>query len=149
MKTAIAAARASGVTHIAFGDLFLEDIREYRVKLLGGTGVEPLFPLWGTPGDTPVLARRMLAGGLRAIVTCVDPRTWSEQFVGRQYDDHLLADLPAHIDPCGERGEFHTFCYRCPEFRSDIPVSVGETVQRDGFWFAEIRPETTCGVRSE
>ena len=114
MRAALAEAKAAGVTHMAFGDLFLEDIREYRVRLLQGTGIEPLFPIWTTAEETPALARRMLAAGLGAVLTCVDPKQLSERFVGRQYDETLLAELPAGVDPCGERGEFHTFCYRCP-----------------------------------
>jgi uncharacterized protein (TIGR00290 family) len=140
MKAALAEATAAGVTHLAFGDLFLVDVREYRVKLLEGTGVEPLFPIWTTAEDTPALAQRMLAAGLGAVLTCVDPRQLSERFVGRRYDEALLADLPAGVDPCGERGEFHTFCYRCPEFRSDIPVTIGGVVHRDGFFFGELCP---------
>ena len=139
MRTAIAEARDSGVTHMAYGDLFLEDVRAYRVRLLAGTGVEPLFPLWGTPADTPALARRMVAGGLGAVLTCVDPEQLGEEFLGRDYDEGLLADLPAGVDPCGERGEFHTFCHRCPEFRGEIPVTVGEIVHREGFWFADLQ----------
>ena len=147
MKAAIAQVKASGVTHIAFGDLFLADIREYRVRLLEGTGVEPLFPIWTTAEDTPGLARQMLDAGIRAVLTCVDPKQLSERFVGRQYDEALLAELPAGVDPCGERGEFHTFCCRCPEFRTEIPVTVGDVVERDKFWFAELRPtETSCDV---
>jgi len=143
MKAAVAEASAGCVTHMAFGDLFLADIREYRIRLLEGTGVEPLFPLWGTPDDTPDLARLMLAGGLRAVLTCIDPKQLGERFVGRQYDAALLAELPAGVDPCGERGEFHTFCYRCPEFQNDIPIQVGEIVQREGFWFADLcEPES-------
>jgi uncharacterized protein (TIGR00290 family) len=140
MKAAVAEARASGVTHVAFGDLFLADIREYRIRLLDGSGVEPLFPIWTTAEDTPDLARRMLAAGLMAVLTCVDPKQLSEQFAGRQYDATFLADLPPGVDPCGERGEFHTFCFRCPEFRTEIPVTVGEIVEREGFWFADVRP---------
>jgi uncharacterized protein (TIGR00290 family) len=147
MRAAIAEARAKGVTHIAFGDLFLEDIREYRVRLLDGTGVEPLFPIWTSAEDTPDLARQMLNAGLRAVLTCVDPKQLDKKFVGRQYDEKLLAELPPGVDPCGERGEFHTFCYRCPEFRSDILVTVGDVAEREGFWFADLRPtETSCGV---
>jgi uncharacterized protein (TIGR00290 family) len=138
MKAALAEARASGITHVAFGDLFLADVRDYRVRLLEGTGLKPLFPLWGTADDTPTLARRMLAGGLGAILTCVDPNQLNERFVGRQYDEDLLAELPAGSDPCSERGEFHTFCYRSPDFRSEIPVTVGQIVERDGFWFADL-----------
>jgi uncharacterized protein (TIGR00290 family) len=138
MRAAMVEARASGVTHMAFGDLFLEDVRDYRVRLLAGTGVEPLFPIWGTPADTPRLARRMVEGGLGAVLTCVDPKQLGEAFLGREYDEGLLADLPVGVDPCGERGEFHTFCYRCPAFRGEIPITVGEIVHRDGFWFADL-----------
>jgi uncharacterized protein (TIGR00290 family) len=140
MRSALAEARAAGVTHMAFGDLFLEDVRAYRVRLLDGTGVEPLFPLWGTPDDTPDLARRMVESGLRAVLTCVDPKQLSERFVGRQYDATLLAELPSEIDPCGERGEFHTFCFRCPEFGGEIAVSTGEVVEREGFCFVDLVP---------
>jgi uncharacterized protein (TIGR00290 family) len=138
MGAAIAEARDSGVTHMAFGDLFLEDIRDYRVRLLAGTGVEPLFPIWSSVEETPALARRMLSSGLKAVVTCVDPRQLGEAFLGRDYDEGFLADLPVGVDPCGERGEFHTFCHRCPEFSDEIPVTVGEIVHRDGFWFADL-----------
>jgi uncharacterized protein (TIGR00290 family) len=139
MRMAIAEAKASGVTHIAFGDLFLEDVRQYRVRLLAGTGVDPLFPIWTTAEDTPDLARQMLGAGVRAVLTCVDPNQLSSRFVGRQYDESLLADLPSGVDPCGERGEFHTFCYRCPQFSTEIPVTVGDVVEREGFWFADLR----------
>ena len=140
MRGAIVAARASGVTHMAFGDLFLEDVRDYRLRLLAGTGVEPLFPLWGTAADTPALARAMLAGGLGAVLTCVDPAQLDPRFVGRAFDDRLLAELPAAVDPCGERGEFHTFCDRGPDFSVTIPTTVGEVIHRGGFWFADIVP---------
>lgn len=103
MKTAIAEACAAGVTHLAFGDLFLEDVRQYRVRLLEGTGLEPLFPIWTNSEATPALARQMLDAGLQAILTCVDPKQLSHDFVGRQFDARLLADLPPGVDPCGER----------------------------------------------
>ncbi len=139
LKRAIAQAKESGVTHVAFGDLFLADIREYRIRLLEGSGVEPLFPIWTTPEETPQLARQMLASGLRAVLTCVDPQQLGPRFVGRQFDEQFLADLPAGVDPCGERGEFHTFCRRCTEFTQDVPVTMGEVVERDGYWFADLR----------
>lgn len=138
MAAVISRAREEGVTHVAFGDLFLEDVRNYRIHQLSGTGVEPLFPLWGSASDTPDLARRMLAAGLRAVLTCVDPKQLPEPFVGRLYDAALLADLPPGVDPCGERGEFHTFCFGGPMFASEITVQVGETVSRDGFCFADL-----------
>ncbi len=138
MQRAIARARRAGVTHIAFGDLFLEDVRHYRETQLNGTGIDPLFPIWGL--DTERLAREMLASGLRAIVSCVDPAQLSGELVGRTYDERLLAELPAGVDPCGERGEFHTFCYAGPMFRRPLTVRVGQRVLRDGFWFADILP---------
>ncbi|MBI1873075.1 MAG: adenine nucleotide alpha hydrolase [Acidobacteria bacterium] len=138
MLEVIDRARAEGVTHVAFGDLFLEDVRDYRIRQMSGTGVDPLFPLWTTPADTPELARRMLENGLRAVVTCVDPRQLSASFVGRGYDREFLADLPAGVDPCGERGEFHTFCFAGPMFDSAIAVETGETVTRDGFAFIDV-----------
>jgi uncharacterized protein (TIGR00290 family) len=138
MSGVIERARAEGITHVAFGDLFLEDVRSYRVRQLAGTGIEPLFPLWGAVSATPDLARRMLAEGVRAVLTCVDPKQLPESFVGRQYDATLLSALPAEVDPCGERGEFHTFCYGGPMFASEIAVQVGEIVTRDGFCFADV-----------
>jgi uncharacterized protein (TIGR00290 family) len=140
MALAIDRARAEGITHLAFGDLHLQDVRDYRVRQLAGTGVEPLFPLWTTPDQTPELARRMLAGGLRAVLTCVDPKQLDGSFVGRLFDERLLADLPMGVDPCGEKGEFHTFCFGGPMFSSEIAVRPGETVHRDGFHFADLLP---------
>ncbi len=140
MQAAIAQAREQGITHMVFGDLFLQDIRAYRERMLAGTGIAPLFPLWGTPADTPALARQMLAGGLRAVLSCVDLRQISEHFAGRRYDEALLADLPTDADPCGEKGEFHTFCYDGPMFSRKINVRVGKIISRDGFHFADLLP---------
>jgi uncharacterized protein (TIGR00290 family) len=143
MAGAMRQARADGITHVAFGDLFLEDIRRYREKRLLGTGIEPVFPLWGR--DTKALAREMIAGGLRARITCVDPRKLPASFAGRAFDDALLADLPAGVDPCGENGEFHTFAHAGPMFAHPVVVSAGETVERDGFVFADlIRTGAPC-----
>lgn len=139
MAAAVARARADGVTAIAFGDLFLDDVRAYRIRTLAGTGVEPLFPLWGRPTDR--LARDMLAGGLAATLTCVDPAQLDPRFVGRRFDAALLDELPATVDPCGERGEFHTFCHAGPMFAAPIAVRVGEVVARDGFHFADLLPD--------
>ncbi|HEX2673053.1 MAG TPA: hypothetical protein VHM25_19370 [Polyangiaceae bacterium] len=136
MGAFIQRARADGVNAIAFGDLFLEDIRQYRVQKLAGTGIEPLFPIWGIPTDH--LARTMIAGGLRARLTCVDPKQLSERFVAREFDQALLADLPANVDPCGERGEFHSFAYAGPMFSAPIAIRSGEIVTRDGFAFADL-----------
>jgi uncharacterized protein (TIGR00290 family) len=140
MSVLIGRAREGGITHVAFGDLFLEDVRAYRVRQLSGTGIEPLFPLWTSPAATPDLARQMLDGGLRAVLTCVDPRQLPEPFIGRAYDALLLADLPPGVDPCGERGEFHTFCFAGPMFAVEIGVRVGEAVSRDGFCFIDLLP---------
>jgi len=139
MAEAIARARAEGITAMIFGDLFLEDIRRYREEKLVGTGIEPLFPLWKSPTDR--LARDMLAGGLRAVLTCVDPRQLPARFVGRQFDETLLAELPPGVDPCGERGEFHTFVWAGPMLESTIPVRAGEIIERDGFAFADFTPD--------
>jgi uncharacterized protein (TIGR00290 family) len=139
MRQALERARRQGIVGIAFGDLFLEDVRAYRYKLLAGTGLEPIFPIWGTPADTPGLAQEMLAGGLQAILTCVDPKQLDAKFVGRSFDADLLRDLPATVDPCGERGEFHTFCHAGPMFTRPPLVSVGERVERDGFCFADVQ----------
>jgi diphthamide synthase (EF-2-diphthine--ammonia ligase) len=137
MTDALAKARADGVTHVAFGDLFLEDVRAYREQRLAGTGIAPLFPIWGTAHDTPALASTMRAAGMRAVITCVDPRQLSPDFAGRWWDPDAL---PPGVDPCGERGELHTFCVAGPMFAASIDVEVGETVERDGFVFADVRP---------
>lgn len=139
MSAAVTRALEAGVTHMAFGDLFLEDVRDYRIRQLAGTGLEPLFPLWDA--DTSTLARGMLGSGLRAVLTCVDPKQLAAPFVGRLYDAALLADLPAGVDPCGERGEFHTFCFAGPMFATEVAVRVGETLSRDGFVYADLLPD--------
>lgn len=136
MAEAVRRAVAEGFTHIAFGDLFLEDIRRYREERLAGTGLTPIFPLFGA--DTTALAAGMLAAGLGAKLTCVDPRVLDGAFAGRDFDRALLNDLPASVDPCGERGEFHTFAYQGPMFSRPIPVETGEVVNRDGFVFADV-----------
>jgi uncharacterized protein (TIGR00290 family) len=138
MAAAIQRARADGVTAVAFGDLFLEDIRRYRVEKLAGTGIEPIFPIWGIPTDG--LARAMIAGGLRARLTCVDPKQLDPSFVAREFDETLLAALPPGVDPCGERGEFHSFAYAGPMFSAPIAIQSGEVVTRDGFVFADLLP---------
>jgi len=129
-------AKAEGIECVAFGDLFLPEVRAYRERQLEGTGLTPLFPLWELPTDA--LAREMLAGGLKARITCVDPKVLPPTFAGREFDQALLADLPAGVDPCGEKGEFHTFAYGGPMFREPIPISSGEVVERDGFVFADL-----------
>jgi len=136
MAQAMSRAVAEGVRHVVFGDLFLEDIRAYREKHLAACGMAPVFPVWGR--DTRSLAAEMLAGGLSAYLTCVDPRKLAREFAGRPFDAVLLADLPASVDPCGENGEFHTFACAGPMFQQEIPVTVGEIVERDGFIFADL-----------
>jgi diphthamide synthase (EF-2-diphthine--ammonia ligase) len=116
--------------------LFLEDVRRYREERLAGSGLTPIFPLWERPTDT--LARDMIGGGLRARLTCVDPRQLPREFAGRSFDDALLRDLPPSVDPCGERGEFHTCVTAGPMFSSTLPVEPGVTVDRDGFIFTDI-----------
>lgn len=143
MTRLVADAREAGVSAMAFGDLFLADIRRYREAQLAGTGIEPVFPLFGS--DTHALAREMVAAGLRAAVTCVDPKVLPARFAGRSFDAAFLAELPAGVDPCGENGEFHTFAMAGPMFEREIEVVPGEVVERDGFVFADLRPAATAG----
>jgi uncharacterized protein (TIGR00290 family) len=138
MGAFVAEQAAEGIEAMAFGDLFLEDIRRYRETKLAGTGIAPLFPLWGSA--TGRLARDMIAGGLEAYVTCVDPRKMPASFAGRRFDLDLLADLPAGVDPCAENGEFHTFASAGPMFARPIAVRTGEIVTRDGFVFCDVMP---------
>ncbi|PYS24053.1 MAG: ATP-binding protein [Acidobacteria bacterium] len=132
----IAEAKRLGIECMAFGDLFLEDIKEYREAKLSGTGITPLSPIWRMPTDK--LAREMIAGGLRAVVTCVDPRQLDASFAGREFNEQFLRDLPANIDPCGERGEFHTFAFDGPMFRTPVSIKVGEITEREGFIYADL-----------
>jgi uncharacterized protein (TIGR00290 family) len=127
-----------GITAVAFGDLFLEDIRDYRERHLDGTGLRPLFPVWRIP--TGELARELIASGVKAKVTCIDPAKLDASFAGHDYDADFLNSLPPGIDPCGENGEFHTFVYDAPVFTSAITVEVGELLERDGFVFADVLP---------
>lgn len=138
MGHAVERLREQGNTHMAFGDLFLEDIRQYRETKLAGTGLTPLFPLWGR--DTRMLARQMVAGGLVAHLTTVDPKQLDPSFVGRRFDAELLRELPPGVDPCGENGEFHSFVSAGPMFERTLPVRVGDIVERDGFYFADLLP---------
>jgi uncharacterized protein (TIGR00290 family) len=140
MQNALDEARSRlDITAVAFGDLFLEDVRHYREDKMKGTGLGLLFPLWGIPTDQ--LAQQMVSGGLKAYLTCVDPRKLPGSFAGRSFDLNLLHDLPGDIDPCGENGEFHSFAYAGPMFSHPLKVSVGEVVERDGFVFADILGE--------
>jgi diphthamide synthase (EF-2-diphthine--ammonia ligase) len=138
MAAAVERAVSEGFTHVAFGDLFLEDIRRYREERLAGTGLTPMFPLFGA--DTGALARTMVAAGLRARLTCVNPKVIDRRFAGREFDSALLDELPPSVDPCGERGEFHSFAYAGPMFASPISIASGEVVERDGFVFADVLP---------
>jgi len=138
MRAVCQRATAEGITAVAFGDLFLQDIRDYRVRQLQGSGLEPLFPVWQIP--TEELGREMIAEGLKAKLTCVDPSKLEKSFAGRDYDQQLLEALPPGIDPCGENGEFHTFVYEAPVFSGPISVRTGEIVERDGFVFADVLP---------
>ena len=140
MWSALEIARGHGVTHIVFGDLFLEDVRAYREAQLARAGMVGHFPLWGR--ETGALALDMIAGGLRAYLTCVDPRRVPRNLAGRAFDEALLSALPEGADPCGENGEFHTFAWDGPMFTTPIAVQVGDTVERDGFVFTDL-------VRSE
>ena len=127
-----------GIECMAFGDLFLADIKEYREAKLAGTGIAPLFPLWLMPTDR--LATEMIANGLRAVVTCVDPQQLPLSFAGREFNEQFLADLPNDVDPCGERGEFHTFAFDGPMFEKPVGIQKGEVVERDGFGYADLLP---------
>jgi uncharacterized protein (TIGR00290 family) len=138
MSAAVERAVADGFTHVAFADLFLQDIRRYREDRLAGTGLTPMFPLFGKEDATAALARDMIAAGVRARITCVDPRQLDRRFAGRDFDEMLLDDLPASVDPCGERGEFHTFAYAGPMFAKPITVDTGPSVERDGFVFTDL-----------
>jgi uncharacterized protein (TIGR00290 family) len=138
MGAAVADARSGGVELMIFGDLFLADVRSYRERMLAGTGLRPLFPLWGRP--TAELASELIAAGVRAVVTCVDPAQAPRELCGRWYDEDFLRALPETVDPCGERGEFHTVVLDSPDFSAPIPAAVGETVERDGFLFTDVLP---------
>lgn len=141
MTALVASAQAEGVRCMAFGDLYLEDVRRYREERMQGTGIEPVFPLWGKP--TRPLLQEMLANGVRACLTCVDPRVLPAEFAGRELTAELLARMPDHIDPCGENGEFHTFVFDGPMFAQPLDIEMGEVVTRDGFVFAD------CWLRGE
>jgi uncharacterized protein (TIGR00290 family) len=138
MGEAMDEASREGVGAMVFGDLFLEDIRRYREQAMEPTGIVPVFPLWSRPTD--VLAQEMVSAGVRAVLTCVDPAQLSPSFVGRPFDEDLLRDLPPGVDPCGERGEFHTFVWDAPGFSAPIPIRTGERVTRDGFAFCDVLP---------
>ena len=136
MNEVLRRAISEEIAMIAFGDLFLQDIREYREKQLQGTGLEPVFPLWKLP--TRDLAHGMIRGGLRATITCLDPKKLDRSYAGRDFDASFVSDLPMSIDPCGENGEFHTFAFDAPVFSSPIQIEKGEIVERNGFVFTDL-----------
>jgi len=145
MTLAMKRARAEGISRVAFGDLFLEDIRKYREEKLAAVGMQPVFPIWGL--ETRALAHEMVRSGLRAVITCVNPKLLDARFAGRIFDEQLLAELPDSVDPCAERGEFHTCVYAGPMFPQPLPVRTGEIVSRDGFVFADaLLPEQASAV---
>jgi uncharacterized protein (TIGR00290 family) len=146
MKGFVDPARDEGIACIAFGDLFLKDVRRYREANLAETGIDPIFPLWGMPTDK--LSREMVRGGLRAVITCIDPKLLPAGFAGQQYDDVFLDALPSSVDPCGENGEFHSFAFDGPMFSKPVSIVVGETVTRDGFIFTDLLPEKPFGNRT-
>ena len=145
MGEAMEHAKGKGIAAVAFGDLFLEEVRAYREKQLARCAIEPLFPLWGR--DTKALAHTMLEAGLRAVLTCVDSKQCPRRFAGRAFDEELLKELPASVDPCGERGEFHTFAWAGPIFRRPIPVQVGERRVQGRFVFTDLLPAETAVPR--
>lgn len=141
MRAAVAKACADGFTHVAFGDLFLEDVRRYREERLSGCGLEPLFPVWGIP--TRQLAEEMIEGGLRARLACVDTRAIDASFVGREFDRALLEELPPAVDPCGERGEFHSCVYGGPMFNHQIALEVGGTHAVEPYVWTDLIPRAS------
>lgn len=138
MRVVIERAQHAGVIQVAFGDLFLEDIRAYRENMMTGTGIHPIFPIWRMRSETKALAKEMLKNNLRTVLTTVDPKRLNPSFAGRLYDEGLLDDLPEGVDPCGENGEFHTFCFDAPIFAHPIPIQAGETITRDGFVYTDL-----------
>lgn len=135
MGEAMERATSEGITHVAFGDLFLADVRAYRETKLAATSLAPLFPIWCGEAGTGELSERMLDSGVKAVITCVDPSQLDPSFVGRNWNP---GDLPSGVDPLGERGEFHTFCWDGPAFPRAITVTTGDFVERDGFWWADL-----------
>jgi uncharacterized protein (TIGR00290 family) len=139
MARFVESAKKAKIEQFAFGDLYLEDVRRYRVENLKGTGISPVFPIWGRP--TNQLAQEMIASGMRAVITCLDPKQLPEEFIGREYDGAFLNDLPQGVDPCGENGEFHSFVFAGPMFRKPLQITLGEVVHRDGFVFIDVEEQ--------
>ena len=144
MAAFMANAKKDDVECLAFGDLFLENVRDYRETLLAGTGLTPIFPIWGMPTET--LSRQMISSGLKAVITCVDSQYLAKDFSGIEYNESFLRDLPKELDPCGENGEFHSFVFDGPMFQERIEITVGETIQRDRVYFTDLLP---AGVQIE
>ena len=139
MRAFVDTAKADGVAQFAFGDIFLEDVRRYREERLAGSGIAPVFPLWGHA--TRELSKTMIAAGLKATITCLNPKHVPKTFAGRDYSAAFVDQLPAGVDPCGENGEFHTFAFDGPMFTAPVAMTVGETVERDGFVFTDLLPQ--------
>jgi uncharacterized protein (TIGR00290 family) len=129
-------AKRNNISHFAFGDLFLEEVRAYREEKLQGSGMSPIFPLWGIP--TEILSREMIRGGLKTVITCINPKQIPKEFVGKEFDEDFLDALPKTVDPCGENGEFHSFVFDGPMFKKKIDIVVGDIVHRDNFIFADV-----------
>jgi uncharacterized protein (TIGR00290 family) len=140
MKAFISKTEEMGIEYFAFGDLFLENVRSYREKLLHGTGIKPLFPIWGTSTDS--LSRQMISSGLKAVITCVGQKHLTSEFVGREYNESFINEIPKHIDPCGENGEFHSFAYDGPTFRYPIEIALGEIVFKEDACFIDLLPNS-------
>jgi uncharacterized protein (TIGR00290 family) len=136
MQILIKKAKANGVTAMGFGDLFLQDVRDYRVRQLEGSGIRAVFPLWGRP--TKALAAEMTVAEFGAILTCIDPKKLPHSFAGKLFNGETLSEFPDGVDPCGENGEFHSFVYKSPNFKNEIPISIGERLEREGFVFADV-----------
>ena len=134
-------AKNDNIEYFVFGDLFLEDIRSYREEKLKGSGIKPVFPIWGMPTDK--LSREMISGGLRTVITCINPKQTPKEFVGKEFDETFLDSLPETIDPCGENGEFHSFVFDGPMFKEKIEIFVGDIVHRDDFVFADVLQKST------
>jgi len=141
MARFVESAKSENIEYFAFGDLFLEDVRSYREEKLNGSGITPIFPIWGLSTDK--LTEEMIRSGLRAVITCIDPKQLPQEFVGREYDEAFLNDLPEGVDPCGENGEFHSFVFDGPMFVKHIEISLGKVVQRDGFVFVDVVEKRT------
>jgi len=138
MRTLIAKAKAEGVEAMGFGDLYLQDVRDYREAQLAASGIQAIFPLWNKP--TNELAGEIIAAGFRAVITCIDPKKLPRSFAGRLFDEKAILDFPGDVDPCGENGEFHSFVFDSPNFKNLISISIGEVVEREGFFFADVYP---------